>query len=139
MIKTLLLLVTVSCISLSDACSCIPLVKKDAYCNSAFAGTIKVLSSGISCESSEKCYSISVVQQFRGTPITSHVLQTHNSSAACGVTLIQGYTYFVAATPIDSNTLRLGSCQLNENWTEFSGAQLANEIQEYRSIQCSAV
>lgn len=135
MIKLLLVFI-VTCISLSDACSCARIVKKDAWCISPFAGTIKVLSTGSSCGSMNICYKIAVVQQLRGTTISPTNLRTANNSAACGVTLTQGNTYFVTTNPINLNTLGLNLCQLTEDWTGLSSIQRFNKIQEYRRIRC---
>lgn len=134
----LLLVVILSYISLSDACSCIPLVKKDAYCRSKFAGVIKVLSS-TSCGTMQTCYSIQIYQQIRGATSTATVLKTNNSSAACGVTLIPGNYYFVATDPYDANTLTLSLCQLNENWTNITFQQYVTNIDTYRSYRCYTV
>lgn len=131
-----LLLVFVTCISLSGACSCLRIVKKDAWCNSAFAGTIKVLSTGSSCGSMNICHKIAVVQQLRGTTISPTNLRTANNSAACGVALTQGNTYFVTTSPINSNTLGLNLCQLTANWTGLSSIQRFDKIQEFRRIRC---
>lgn len=139
MIKLILVFI-ISCVSLSDACSCMPVVIKDSYCNSKFVGTIKVLNSGSKCEltdeSTQICYKIAVVKQFRGDVIKPNILQTANNSAACGVTLKRGHVYFVATNPIESNTLTLNLCQLKEDWTGFSAVQLRTGTQNYYEIRC---
>lgn len=137
MLKLLFVLIVVPCISLSDACDCMPVVKKDAYCKSKYVGSIKVLNSGSSCDSAKICHSIGVVQRFRGAAITPTALLTADNSAACGVNLIKGHTYFVATNPIDSDTLGLNSCQLLEDWTGFTLFQLLMKKREYRGIECS--
>lgn len=138
MIKLFLVFV-VSCISSSDACSCIPIVKSQAYCNSAFSGTIKVLNSGNSCGTMKTCYSIAVIQQFRGTPIAPTELETANQSAACGVMLTQGYTYFVATNSINANKLGLNLCQFKEDWTCLSPCERLLKILEYLRISCLSI
>lgn len=135
MIKSILVLV-LFCITFSNACSCVPIVKGQAYCKSAFSGTIKVLNSGTNCGTMKRCYSITVVQQFRGTQITPTVLETNSQSAACGVTLAQGHTYFVATNPINSNRLGLNLCQLREDWTGLSICERLLKTLEYWRISC---
>lgn len=141
MIKIIFVLIF-CCISLSDACSCVPLVIKDAYCNSKFAGTIKVLDSGSTCELPEDeeqpqtCYKIVVVKQYRGNVIKPHTLRTADNSAACGVWLEAGHTYFVATNPIDRKTLNLNLCQLKQDWTGLSAAQIKEKAENYNKIQC---
>lgn len=141
MIKLLLVFIITSWISSSDACDCMPIVKKDAFCKSTFAGIIKVLNSGSSCQSKKICYSIGVVQRLSGKSISPTVLRTSDNSASCGVTLIKGNTYFVATDAIDFNTLGLNSCQHKENWSKISASQRSVRIQEYRQIvsRCSGI
>lgn len=141
MIKLLLVFIITSWISSSDACDCMPIVKIDAYCKSTFVGTIKVLNSGLRCQSTNICYSIGVVQRLSGISISPTVLQTSDNSASCGVTLIEGNTYFVATNPIDLNTLGLNSCQLNEDWSKFLEFRHLVRIAEYHHIvqSCSEI
>lgn len=138
MIKLILVFI-IACISLSNACSCIPIVKNKAYCSSAFAGTIKVLNSGSSCGTLKRCYSITVVQQFRGAAITPTILETASQSAACGVTLVQGHTYFVATNPINSSKLGLNLCQLKEDWTSLSICEFFLKTLDYIRISCASI
>lgn len=142
MIK-LLLVILVSRLSLSDACSCLPIVLKEAYCNSQFAGIIKVLDSGSSCvdglgdgDVTDTCYPIRVVQRFRGAETKATVLRTAENSAACGVWLMKGHTYFVGASTIDYKTLGLSLCQLNNDLTELTPKQRSMHSQETLRIKC---
>lgn len=134
----LLLILTVSCISLSDACSCFPSTIPERFCASQFAGIITVLTSDFGC-GINRCYGISVVQQIRGTPITPDLLQTAINSAVCGVWLIPGHKYFVAARTVDSNTLELSLCQLSEDWTLLSPLEIETRINEFSGIECNDV
>lgn len=123
MIKLIFIFV-ICCLSLSDACSCwLPEGwQSKAYCESEFSGTIKVLTTAFNCGQMQHCYVITVVSQFRGAAITPFILQTASQSAACGVTLTQGNTYFVATNSINANIIGLNLCQLYENWTGLSKA-----------------
>lgn len=134
----LILVFVLYCINLSDACSCIQIVKKDAYCNSGFSGLIKVTNSGTNCGTMKICYSIVLVHQFRGNPITPAVLETNNQSAACGVNLTQGHTYFVSTNAISSNKIGLNLCQFKEDWTGLSACEFLLKTLEYIRISCLA-
>lgn len=133
MIKLILVLV-ISYISLSNACSCFLPVgwQKQAYCNSEFAGTIKVLSSEYNCDTYKLCYDIQVVQQYKGITATPTVLETATDSAACGVYLIPGNTYFVVTNPIDENKIGVYLCSLFEDWTQLSCCERIEKAKTYR-------
>lgn len=136
MIKLLLILI-VSGITFSEACSCIQRTKQQQYCDSQFAGIIDVLTDGSDCQY-KTCYGISVVQQIRGTA-TSYpflILQTGTSSASCGVSLVSGHTYFMAGSVIDDFILGLYICQLYEDWTGLSKSDIDTKINKYKSINC---
>lgn len=113
-------------------------MKKDAYCNSGFAGLIKVTNSGTNCGTMKICYSIVLVHQFRGNPITPTVLETNSQSAACGVNLTQGHTYFVATNAISSNKIGLSLCQFKEDWTCLSACEFLIKTLEYIGMSCRA-
>lgn len=134
----LILVFVLTYISYSDACSCLPIVKSNAYCNSQFAGVIRVTSAGAYCPdgSMQTCYDITTFHQLHGTTISPTKLRTNNNPAACGVTLVQGNIYFVATNSIDPDTLGLYLCQLTENWTAITLAQYFTKIDEYRAIRC---
>lgn len=137
MIKLLCVLV-LSGISLSDACQCINIDKEVAYCESKFAGFIKIQSAGYDCEEIKKCYKIAVIEQIKGAKIapTPTILRTNRDSAACGVRFDKDDKYFVTTNTIDSNALTLNSCQLREKWTSKSPSEIERNIQGYRGIDC---
>lgn len=132
--KSILVLI-ISLIGFSVACSCREGWKKEAYCNSKFIGTIKVQSSSYDC-GNEKCYTIAVVEQLRGDKITPTVLTTPSHPGLCGLRLHDGDTYFVATNPIDSDTIPLHFCRPHENWTELSDTELEEGRQEYQKYNC---
>lgn len=132
----LLLVLIVSGISVSNACSCTPIDKNDAYCNSTFVGTIWVYKAGQPCGPGNACYVIKVVNQIRGLPITPIILRTADNSANCAVTLIENHTYFVATYPVAAFYIALYQCQLYEDWTELSDTERQAKINEYLEIQC---
>lgn len=135
MIKLFFVLI-ISSFNLSDACDCAPPNRKEAYCKSNFVGTIRILKQARACGERDICYYIIVTDQLRGTPITPTTLRTSSDSAACGVTLTQGNTYFVITNPIDLKTIRLNSCQISENWTGLTRSEVKNKKQEYQKFRC---
>lgn len=136
-----LLLFSFYCFGTSDACDCMPISSPDKYyCESEFAGTIKVLSSARKDDDEMYVrYFIRVEQQIRGAVIRTVDLRTAENSAMCGVTLTPGNTYFVATKRIEPNskTLGLHSCQLYEDWTKYSPFKRWTKLQDYRKIQCA--
>lgn len=145
MIKLVLVLATVFIIlfiSLTDACSCIPRNdgwKNEKYCGSEFVGIIRILSPASPCGDYEICHSITVVEQLRGDPITPTIAKTPSSSAACGVAITEGETFFLATNPSDSNTIGIFSCGLHENLTELSDSTIKLKGQEYQQISCDDI
>lgn len=140
MIKLILILV-ISYISLSDACSCyLPTGWQDEfYCRYNFAGTFKVVSPQYNCGNSEEeliCYSIVVLDQMRGPPVTVTYAQTHIQSSMCGTTLTVGHTYFVSSGVGESNNIGVGLCMLLEDWTELSCADLNEKKRHYEQLSC---
>lgn len=136
MIKLILVLV-ICYISLLNACTCVFRPegwKKDAYCEAQFAGIIHVTSTFSNCQTSHHCYGIVVIEQLRGPSITPTptILQTASESAACGVTLTPGHTYFVATNPIDPIRIGLSFCQFYEDWTLLSPCEKKCKIIEMR-------
>lgn len=138
MIKFVAVLFVVTCISLSDACTCIQRTNVQKYCDSDFAGIIIVQTSAFNC-GSNKCYGISVLNQVRGPAINPFILQTTTSSAACGVSLTLGYKYFVGSSVTNSAVIRLNLCQLYENWTGLLPAIVEQKTLNYCNIRCLAV
>lgn len=132
MIKLIVVLV-ISYISLSDACSCfLPQGwEQQAYCNSQFAGTIKVLGPSYNCGQMNICHSIAVVQQFRGSTISPTVLETASQSAACGVYLTPGNTYFVATNPLNANRIAVYLCGLYQDWTSLTCCDMIKKAKSY--------
>lgn len=132
MIKIIVLLV-VSYISCSDACSCfLPLGwQQQAYCNAGFAGVVKVVGPSYICGQTKICYTIALVQQFRGSSISPTILETANQSAACGVTLTVGHSYFVATNPINSARIGVYLCGLYQDWTGLTCCEMIKKAKEY--------
>lgn len=132
-----LILVLVACyISYTDACSCWAPEgwQFNSYYNSDFAGTFKVLGPVYNCGEMKHCYSIAVVQQFRGTPAPAiSVLETNNQSAACGVSLAPGHTYFVATNPLNANRIGVYLCGLLVDWTDMTCCDMIAEAKKYAS------
>lgn len=126
-------------ISLSEGCKCARPEgwEQKAYCTSKFAGIIKVLSNVNNC-GTKHCYSINVVNKLHGPSISPNVLTTASDSAACGVSLTKGHTYFVvtASPNTDLLTISLNSCQLYRDWTELTPSELKQKIQKYQQIPC---
>lgn len=133
MIKLLLILI-VSGISASDACSCTPVEKNATYCNSQFVGTINVYQAGQRCGAGNTCYVIKVVNLIRGSPAI--ILRTADNPADCGVTLVKGNTYFVAIDRVAAFYVGLYMCQLYEDWTGLSASEIETKTNEYLKIQC---
>ncbi len=141
MIKSVVLVLILSYISTSDACSCGPFVKKDAYCKSNFVGMINVTSVAYGCGQLRTCYQISVVKKIRGiavTPSSYIYLQTPSTSATCGTSLTKEHTYLVATNQINSSTLGLTICNFKDDWTGLSKCKTLEQIKEWRSISCKA-
>lgn len=134
----LIVVIIVTCISLSDACSCLPRTNKEKYCSSDFAGVIIVQTSALNC-GSNICFGISVLDQVRGTAISPYLLLTATNSAACGVSLILGRKYFVGTSVVNSAVLGLYSCQLYEDWTGLSPSVVTQKTQDYRRTRCFSV
>lgn len=134
MIKVILVLV-ISYISLSDACSCyLPDGwEQQAYFNSEFAGTIKVLGPAYNCGQMKICHWIQVVQQFRGSTISPMVLETASQSAACGVYLTPGNTYFVATNPVNANRIGAYLCGLVQDWTSLTCCEMIQRAKQITS------
>lgn len=127
MIKLLVILI-VSSISLSDACSCGQIDKNVAYCSSTFVGIIQVLIAGQRCGSGNACYVIKVVNQIRGDKVSAILLRTADNFDSCGVTLVEGNTYFVATDPVAAFYIGLYLCQFYENWTGLSASEIDTNI-----------
>lgn len=130
----LILVFVLSYISYSESCSCyLPQGwEVNAYCNAGFAGTFKVLSDAYSCGPMKNCYSIAVVQQFRGNPVSPSVtLETPSQSAACGVYLVQGNTYFIATNPINPSRFGAYLCGLLQDWTQKTCCEMIAEAKKY--------
>lgn len=129
----LILVLVISYISLSDACSCAirPGWEKETYCNAGFAGTIKVLGPSYNCGQMKICHSIAVVQQFRGSPVSPTILETASQSAACGVYLTPGNTYFVATSPLSANKIGVYMCGLYQDWTALTCCQMIENAKKY--------
>lgn len=131
----LILVFVILCISFSDACSCMPIIPSEAYCNSAFSGTIKVLNyESSSCGTMSTCYTITVIEQFHGDLITPTVLET--GTTTCAVELTEGHTYFVAANVINANKIGLNLCQLKEDWTSLPNLEYLVKTWKYGIIRC---
>lgn len=135
MIKLFVILI-VTCISLSDACSCIDRTDQKKYCDSQYAAVIYVTNSG-SVSGTTRTYGINVFHQFKGTAINPIQLQTSFSSASCGVTLTAGKAYIVATT--SSSALQLSSCDLLEEVGLLTLDALILKIQGYQRTRCYAV
>lgn len=139
MIKLILVLI-VTFISVSDACSCIQRTNQQKYCDSQFAGLIYVLDSGVVTPvvtGTLRMYGIIVIQQIRGTPIINPTqLQTSLSTASCGATLIAGHIYFVAGS---SSPLSLNFCQLYEDVTFLTPCVIAQKLQGYQRTSCFTI
>lgn len=135
MIKLFLVLI-VTYISASDACSCIQRTNQQKYCDSQFAGLIYVFDSGV-VTGTLRMYGISVIQQIRGTTIINPTqLQTSFSSASCGATLTAGRIYFVAGS---SSPLSLNLCQLYEDVTLLTPDAVVQKLRGYQRTRCSAI
>lgn len=133
MIK-LICILAISYISLSDACSCAFMVgwERQAVCNSAFSGLIKVEGPQYNCGSFKICYPITVIQQYLGAPATPTVLETASDGAMCGVGLSAGHSYFVATNPIDENKIGVYLCSLYRDWTDLTCCEMIEEAKKYR-------
>lgn len=129
----LTLIITISYISLSDACSCAFFKgwELKTYCASSFAGTFEVLGPSYYCGQNQICYPIAVVQQFRGPNVWPTTAKTSDSSAACGVGLTVGNTYFVATNPADANTIGVYMCGLLQDWTLKTCCEMIAEAKKY--------
>lgn len=79
------------------------------------------------CGEMQICYPILVVQQFRGVPVSATVVETNNNSAACGVNLNEGNTYFVVTNPVDANTFGVYLCGLLQDWTSKTCCEMITE------------
>ncbi|XP_037029323.1 metalloproteinase inhibitor 2-like [Bradysia coprophila] len=129
----LILLFAISYISFSDACSCAGIPGLESYCEATFGGTFKVVGPSYYCGEMEICYPIEIVQQFRGAPVSATVLKTNDNSAACGVYLEEGNTYFIATNPVDEETFHVYSCGLLQNWTSMTCCEM---IAEAKKLNC---
>lgn len=140
MIKLILVLI-VSCISLSDACRFIRRTNEQIYCDSGFAGTITVATNGFPCGpyNYNLCYGINNVQQINGASITPYIIQTAPDTAGCGVTLITGNTYFIASNVVNAYVVGLYTYELFEDWTGLSPLDVATATQAYQSTICPAL
>lgn len=132
----LLLVLIVSCIGSSNACSCGPIDKNAAYCNSKFVGTIKINEVGQRCGTGNTCYVLQDVKQIRGDKMTPILLRTADNSAACGVSLLKGNTYFVATDPVAIFYLGLYQCQFYEDWTGLSSSEIEAKKEALSEISC---
>lgn len=126
----------VTCISLSDACSCIYSSNQKKFCDSQFAAVIYVTNSG-SVSGPTRTYEINVFYQFKGTEIDPDQLKTSVSSASCGVTLTAGKKYIVATA--SNSPLQLSSCDLLEEVGSLTLDALFQKIQAYQRGRCYAV
>lgn len=125
-------------ITVSNACSCRPIDKNVAYCNAKFVGVIKVYKAGQRCGAGNACYLIKVLDKIRCEPPSNQpiILRTADTSAACGITLNEGDTYFVATDPTSAFYIGLYQCQFYENWTGFSESEIEEKLNAYRQIKC---
>ncbi len=132
MIKLFVLLI-VTYISFSDACSCIYQTPQKQYCDSAYAAVIYTINSG-SVSGTTRTYGISVLLQFKGVPINPTQLQTSFSSASCGITLTPGNAYIVATA--SSSPLSANSCGFVEPVGTLTVNELIAKIQAYKTSSC---
>lgn len=140
MIKLIMVLI-VSCISLSDACRFIRKPDEQIYCESGFAGIITVASTGYPCGlyNNNLCYGINNVEQINGPSITPLILQTGLDSAGCGVTLDVGSKYFIASGVINTSVVSLYTYGLYEDWTALSPTDVATATLAYQATVCPVV
>lgn len=142
MIKLILVLI-VSCISLSGACRFIRRPDEQIYCDSGFAGIITIATDGFPCGNDDFyiCYGINDFQQIRGDDdITPYILRTSTSSAACGVSdLERDRTYFVAASVVDSYVIEIFTFDLYDDWTDLSESEVETETAAYLETVCPYV
>ncbi len=130
---SLILIFVISCISFSDACSCwLPVGWQwDSIWNSAYVGTFTVTGPATSCGMMKVCYPITPGQQFLGAPVAPEILETNSDSAACGVWLEPGRTYFIATDPISPLRISAYLCGLLDDWTDKTCCEMIAEAKKY--------
>ena len=137
---TIFLLVT-SLINLTIGCTCVQRDEsytRNTYCNSSFAGMIRVLKPSTKCDDNSQCYKITVIRHFRGsTSFRPTTLKTANNPGICGVILRENSVYFVVVGEKTSpTTINVGLCTLHEDWTQLRYRQ--ERAKFYNTINCGS-
>lgn len=134
-------IVLATCITISNACKC-PLRSDDQkFCDSKFAGVIKVKSAAEPCGTQETsiCYGISIQRQIRGAASSATTLQfpSEDLSPGCSVSLTPGQIYFITANVVRAthpDIIGSISCEVHHKLTS-SGA-IDKVIRHYQSLKC---
>lgn len=126
-----------TCVTISNACKCVGRTNDQKFCDSQFAGVIKITSAAKPCGPSTMsiCYGISIKQQIRGASSSAIKLQVPSDvSAACGLSLTVGEKYFITGAVVNANRIGSNSCEIHDELT--SRDEMDEAIRYYQSLKC---
>ena len=121
----------------TQACKCRPVDPVTHVCSAEFVGLVRVTGERSVEQRRLKVYEVQVLETWRtsGSRQAVSAIETNESSAACGVTMIPSQNYFISARRSQSHpeNLSVYSCGSIVRSTEYLKPDEEKQLREYVS------
>ncbi|XP_054615569.1 metalloproteinase inhibitor 2-like [Dunckerocampus dactyliophorus] len=115
----------------AQACKCVPVHPQTAFCQADFVIKAAVLAKKV-VGVYELKYDIKLTKMFKGPHRDFNAIYTPASSAACGVTLINGVEYLITGNVASDGSLHVIVCNFVAPWDRLSACQKTSLVERYQ-------
>jgi len=136
------LMVVLTTLKYSDACSCARLNLTNEVCDSSFVGVVQILEGPSICPKSvlepryKHRYSVQTIEQLSPACPDLSTLRTPTHESSCGRKFIKGRQYLVAGNPTPHEVMATGLCRFVVDWSNLKQHEKDHYRNYLRKISC---